>query len=99
MQQQLKQGQGTSLKNMNPIDRDQYLKNTNRTWDPKTQRSTPATTAIQPQNEGLDSNQKEAGQLGPTEKITKNNPTRGKLVGANESVDPDLTHIKRLSGL
>jgi hypothetical protein len=43
MQQQLKQGKGTSLKNMNPIDRDQYLKNTNRQWDSTTQRSTPAT--------------------------------------------------------
>ena len=43
MRQQLKQGKGTSLKNMNPIDRDQYLKNTNRQWDEKTQRSAPAT--------------------------------------------------------
>ena len=39
----LAQGKGTSLKDMNPIDRDQYLKNTNRQWDPKTQRSVPAT--------------------------------------------------------
>ena len=43
MQQQLKQGKGTSLKDMPSIDRDQYLKNTNRTWDEKTQRSVPAT--------------------------------------------------------
>jgi hypothetical protein len=42
MQQQLKQGKGTSLKDMPSIDRDQYLKNTNRTWDEKTQRSVPA---------------------------------------------------------
>ena len=35
-------------------------------------------------NEGLDKNQKRAGQLGPTEKVGKNGP-RGKLVGANES--------------
>ena len=39
----LDQGKGTSLKDMNPIDRDQYLKNTNRTWDEKTQRSAPIT--------------------------------------------------------
>ena len=38
-------------------------------------------------DEGLDANQKRVGQLGPTEKITKSNPTRGKLVGANESVE------------
>jgi hypothetical protein len=48
MQQQLKQGQGTSLKSMNPIDRDQYLKNTNRSWDEKTQRSVPAQTQNTP---------------------------------------------------
>lgn len=47
--------------------------------------------------EGLDSDQKEAGQLGPTERVKDNNI--GKLVGANESVDPDLIHIKRLSGI
>ena len=35
--------------------------------------------------ENLDINQKRAGQLGPTEKITKKNPLRGKLVGANEN--------------
>lgn len=48
-------------------------------------------------SEDLDSNQKSAGQLGPTEKVKNNNI--GKLVGANESVDPVLTDIKRLSGL
>jgi hypothetical protein len=37
--------------------------------------------------EDLDANQKRVGQLGPTEKITKSNPTRGKLVGASESVE------------
>jgi hypothetical protein len=42
LQQQNAQGKGTSLKTMNPIDRDQYLKNTGRTWDEKTQRSVPA---------------------------------------------------------
>lgn len=36
-------------------------------------------------SEGLDSNQKRAGQLGPTEKVKNNNV--GKLVGASESVD------------
>jgi len=35
--------------------------------------------------EDLDANQKRVGQLGPTEKITKKNPLRGKLVGANEN--------------
>jgi hypothetical protein len=33
--------------------------------------------------EGLDANQKRAGQLGPTEKVKNNNI--GKLVGANEN--------------
>jgi hypothetical protein len=47
--------------------------------------------------EGLDSDQEAAGQLGPTEKVKNNNI--GKLVGANESVDPELIHIKRLSGI
>ena len=47
--------------------------------------------------ENLDANQKKVGQLGPTEKITKSNPTQGKLVGG-ESVDP-LIRIKGLSGL
>jgi hypothetical protein len=35
--------------------------------------------------EGLDANQKRAGQLGPTEKVKNNNI--GKLVGANESAE------------
>jgi hypothetical protein len=43
MKQQQQQGKGTKIKDMTPIDRDQYLKNTNRTWDEKTQRSVPAT--------------------------------------------------------
>lgn len=46
--------------------------------------------------EGLDSDQKEAGQLGPTEKARNNNI--GKLVGANESTDM-LARIRKLSGL
>ena len=37
--------------------------------------------------EGLDANQKRAGQLGPTEKVKNNNI--GKLVGANESLEND----------
>jgi len=48
-------------------------------------------------DEGLDANQKSVNQLGPTEKITKSNPTRGKLVGANESTE--LVNIRKLSGL
>lgn len=50
--------------------------------------------------EDLDANQKRVGQLGPTEKITKSNPTRGKLVGASESVE-DVTEEydeKRIAG-
>ena len=54
----LAQGKGTSLKNMNPLDRDQYLKNTNRQWDPKTQRSTPATQQPAIQN-GVDEGRKD----------------------------------------
>ena len=46
--------------------------------------------------EGLDKNQKRAGQLGPTEKVKNNNI--GKLVGASESVDP-LIRMRKLSGL
>jgi hypothetical protein len=45
--------------------------------------------------EGLDSDQKAAGQLGPTEKVRNN---IGKLVGANESTDM-LARIRKLSGL
>jgi hypothetical protein len=36
-------------------------------------------------SEDIGPEQKRAGQLGPTEKIAKSNPLRGKLVGANES--------------
>jgi hypothetical protein len=46
--------------------------------------------------EGLDSDQKAAGQLGPTEKVKNNNI--GKLVGASESTDP-LIRMRKLSGL
>jgi hypothetical protein len=39
-------------------------------------------------DEGLDANQKRAGQLGPTEPVGKNEKNlRGKLVGASESVE------------
>jgi len=58
--------------------------------------------------EGLDKNQKAAGQLGPTDKVStgkvlgrklqNQKGLRGKLVGANESVDP-LTRLRNLSGL
>lgn len=44
--------------------------------------------------EDLDPQQKKAGQLGPTEKVGKEGAV-GKLVGANESIDP-LAEIKRL---
>jgi hypothetical protein len=37
--------------------------------------------------EGLGPEQKRVGQLGPTEKVKKNSGARGKLVGANESVE------------
>ena len=47
-------------------------------------------------SEGLDNQQKNAGQLGPTEKVKNNNV--GKLVGANENADP-LLRIKNLSGI
>lgn len=48
-------------------------------------------------DEDLDANQKRAGQLGPTEKVKNNNI--GKLVGTNESIDAELAHIRKLSGL
>ena len=58
--------------------------------------------------EDLDANQKKAGQLGPTDKVSTgkilgNKPQsqqglRGKLVGASESADP-LIAIRKLSGL
>lgn len=99
MRQQQQQGKGTSLKNMNPLDRDQYLKNTNRQWDSTTQRSVPATQQPQPQNEDIGPQQKSVGQLGATAKVNAGgtilgNPEksqkglRGKLVGGtNEGVD------------
>lgn len=46
--------------------------------------------------ENLGPEQKRAGQLGPTEKITKKNPTRGKLVGASESKSMSLLDKLRL---
>jgi hypothetical protein len=48
--------------------------------------------------EDLDANQKRVGQLGPTEKITKSNPTRGKLVGASESVEQGVAEDDKLQG-
>jgi len=57
--------------------------------------------------EGLDANQKRAGQMGPTDKVStgpilghepqSQKGLRGKLVGASESVDP-LQRLKKLSG-
>lgn len=48
--------------------------------------------------EDLDADQKRAGQLGPTEKVGKNEKNlRGKLVGASESVELDT--LKALSGI
>jgi hypothetical protein len=51
-------------------------------------------------DEDLDANQKRVGQLGPTEPVGKNEKNlRGKLVGANESVEYDeLADLKRLLG-
>lgn len=50
--------------------------------------------------EGLDANQKRAGQLGPTEPVGKNEKNlRGKLVGASESIETDdLNRIKEMIG-
>lgn len=47
--------------------------------------------------EGLDANQKRAGQLGPTEKVKNNNI--GKLVGANESteISEELARIMEMA--
>ena len=47
-------------------------------------------------DEGLDANQKRAGQLGPTEKVGPKGAV-GKLVGASESVELDT--LKTLSGI
>jgi len=44
--------------------------------------------SIEEVDEGLDANQKRAGQLGPTEPVGKNEKNlRGKLVGASESIE------------
>lgn len=53
----------------------------------------PQAVAEEEVEEGLDANQKRAGQLGPTEKVKNNNI--GKLVGASESteIDPELARI------
>jgi hypothetical protein len=47
--------------------------------------------------EDLDANQQRAGQLGPTEKVGPQGAV-GKLVG-NESRDPEMARIRKLSGL
>ena len=48
--------------------------------------------------EDLDANQKRVGQLGPTEKVGKNEKNlRGKLVGASESVE--FHDLRRLAGI
>ena len=49
-------------------------------------------------DENLGPEQKRVGQLGPTEKVGPKGAV-GKLVGASESVDPDLSRIRKLSGL
>ena len=36
MREKIQQGQGTKIKDMNPIDRDQYLQNTGRRWNDET---------------------------------------------------------------
>ena len=58
--------------------------------------------------ENLGPDQKAVGQVGPTEKAKKispiigakekNHPFSGRLVGAGESVSPDIARIKKLSG-
>jgi hypothetical protein len=46
--------------------------------------------------EGLGPEQKRVGQLGPTEKVKKNSGARGKLVGANESVEQGVAEGDQL---
>jgi hypothetical protein len=58
--------------------------------------SWPAHELKQGMEESLNKDQKNAGQLGPTEKVGPKGAV-GKLVGANESIDP-LLDIKRLAG-
>ena len=57
----------------------------------------PQAVAEEEVEEGLDANQKRAGQLGPTEKVKNNNI--GKLVGANESteIDTELARIMEIA--
>jgi hypothetical protein len=57
---------------------------------------------IEEVDEGLDANQKRAGQLGPTEKVGPKGAV-GKLVGASESINNDedqklFDHIMKLAG-
>jgi hypothetical protein len=42
MHSDLQAGKGTKIKDMIPVERDQYLQSTNRAWDEKTQRIIPA---------------------------------------------------------
>mgnify|MGYP000390839284 FL=1 len=50
-------------------------------------------------DESLGAEQKAVGQFGPTEKISKSNPTRGKLVGESETVDSAFERMRKLSGM
>lgn len=50
-------------------------------------------------DESLGAEQKAVGQFGPTEKISKSNPTRGKLVGESENVDTAFERMRKLSGM
>ena len=45
-------GKGTKIKDMNPLDRDQYLKSTNRQWDDTTKTITPIQAPV-PTNEAV----------------------------------------------
>ena len=92
--------------NISPEDAEAIVKNAEKGWTDPTykQKYRDNVVALVKQvmaqpglAEGLDSDQKEAGQLGPTEKVKNNNI--GKLAGANESTAPVLARIRKLSGL
>ena len=56
-------------------------------------------TPVPSGHKGLNPQQKKAGQLGPTEPVGKDEKNlRGKLVGANESID-ELAQITRMAGI
>jgi hypothetical protein len=63
MREKLQQGQGTKIKDMNPIDRDQYLQNTGRRWNDETK----SIEKIKPQAAAI----KEAKQEDDDEDYTK----------------------------